>query len=154
LDAHWRATASAERRSLLKANTAQLPEQDRISPSTAEGFVRWYVARAPFFWRDPHFDSAPLWEGAHLNMGGVGRVTSLLVENDLTAAFDRIRTPVLLMLGRYDYSAPPEIWEDERHKLPDCTLVIFEESGHGPMFEEQAAFDATLVERLRAPAQS
>ena len=33
-------------------------------------------------------------------------------------------------------------------QLPNCTRMVFEQKGYGPMFEEQGAFDIKVVERL------
>jgi proline iminopeptidase len=146
--AHWAAAAPPERQALLQQNEARLPEADRGNPSTAEGYIRLYNARAPFFWHDPRFDASPLWAGASVNLGGANRLGELIAADDLTASFPRLSLPVLLVFGRSDFSAPLELWEGEWQKLPSCTVMMFDHSGHGPMFEEQAAFDARLVEWL------
>jgi proline iminopeptidase len=148
LFSHWAVAASPDRKALLQQNEARLPEAERSNPSTAEGSIRLYNARAPFFWHDPRFDSSPLWEGASVNIEGANRLVALIQGDDLTASFPQITPPVLLVLGRSDFSAPPELWEGEWQKLPNCTLMVFEHSGHGPMFEEQEAFDTKLVEWL------
>ena len=83
-----------------------------------------------------------------MNLEGANRLLALIEGDDLTASFPRITPPVLLVLGRSDFSAPPELWEGEWQMLPNCTRMVFEQSGHGPMFEEQEAFDTRLVEWL------
>jgi hypothetical protein len=41
------------------------------------------------------------------------------------------------------------LWEEPRQKLADLTYNLFERSGHYPMLEEQATFDANLIEWLQ-----
>jgi proline iminopeptidase len=152
--AHWAAAAPPERQALLARNEARLPEAERANPTTADHWIRLYNARAPFFSHDPAFDAAPLCAGASVNLAGTNRLLDLiqedyLQEDDLTASFPRLTVPVLLALGQSDYSAPPALWDREWQKLPRCTRVVFDRSGHGPMFEEPAAFDAALVDWLR-----
>ena len=148
--AYWKAAAPAERKELVQQNLARLPQVERATPTTAEGFIAWYRAMGPFFWYDPHFDTASLWAGTHLNMTGFNRVYELIQANDLTASLLQVTCPVLLVLGRHDYSAPPALWEGTWQQLPDCTLAVFERSGHGPMFEEPERFDDVLLDWLQS----
>jgi proline iminopeptidase len=67
---------------------------------------------------------------------------------NLTGRLDEITTPTLVIAGREDWITPPEQAERIHAALPNADLVIFEESGHFPFIEEQAAFLATVNDWL------
>ena len=49
----------------------------------------------------------------------------------------------------FDSAAVPTAWHKFKDLLPNHTYRAFEKSGHYPHFEEQARFDATLLEWLK-----
>lgn len=59
-----------------------------------------------------------------------------------------IRVPTLVANGRHDMVTPlqAEVLADG---LPDARCVIFEQSGHVPMFEEPAAFEEAVLRFLQ-----
>ncbi len=58
--------------------------------------------------------------------------------------------PVLLGLGRYDYLVGPvDLWNEIERDFPTVKKVIFERSGHNPMYEEPELFDQTLIDWIR-----
>ena len=59
---------------------------------------------------------------------------------------DRIRCPSLVVCGRHDQIAPVESSEELARLIPDAHLLIFEGSGHLPLWEETDAFNAALLE--------
>ena len=66
---------------------------------------------------------------------------------DITQNLNRLKAPVFLALGRYDYLVPPAyLWEKVRHKFKDLTVRVFERSSHAPQFEESDLFDKELLE--------
>jgi len=68
---------------------------------------------------------------------------------DLDPEEATVRCPVLIASGVFDFAAVPIA----RHKFKDLfvnhTYRAFEKSGHYPHFEEQALFDARLLEWLK-----
>ncbi|MBP1176276.1 pimeloyl-ACP methyl ester carboxylesterase [Paenibacillus sp. PvR133] len=57
-----------------------------------------------------------------------------------------IHKPVFIGLGRYDYLvAPVSLWDRVDDTYENVKKVIFEHSGHNPMFEETHYFDQTLA---------
>jgi pimeloyl-ACP methyl ester carboxylesterase len=74
---------------------------------------------------------------------------------DLEAAnFNEVRStsfPVVLLLGRHDYTTPSEVaarWL-ERLRAPDKSVIWFENSAHLVQIEEPGRFLVALVERVR-----
>lgn len=71
-----------------------------------------------------------------------------MLEDDQVADLDRVRVPVLQVIGERDpiHSARGAAWLAER--LSDSRLVTLEGCGHYPMFEAPAQLDRQLVEFL------
>jgi proline iminopeptidase len=67
---------------------------------------------------------------------------------DQSALLDRVRAPVLIMIGRHDWICPVPVSERLHAGLPRSRLVMFEESGHMPWLEEPEKFAAELVRFL------
>jgi proline iminopeptidase len=144
-DRHWETEASEERKQLLARAEAELTPEVEASLSPAEFFVRDYVASGAWYWYDPTYDAAWLWEGVEPNMPVLERLAELLDPYDLGQGPGQITTPVLIAHGRYDFGAPYPLWGAHRHKLPRHTYVLFEESAHTPSLEEPEQFDQTLL---------
>lgn len=67
----------------------------------------------------------------------------------------RMQVPVVLFLGRHDYTVPAQIaaaWF-ERLEAPQKKLVWFEDSSHLPMIEEPGRTFLALVEEVRPLAE-
>ncbi len=67
------------------------------------------------------------------------------------AKLDRLDVPVVLFLGRHDYTVPAPIaaaWLDRLH-APTKTAVWFEHSAHLPMVEEPGRTFAALLDYVR-----
>ncbi|MCA1403429.1 hypothetical protein I6F26_02280 [Ensifer sp. IC3342] len=68
---------------------------------------------------------------------------------DIRQGLDRLKMPIMLALGRFDYLvAPASTWDEYRADVSDLTIRLFERSGHTPQLEESAAFDDALLEFL------
>jgi proline iminopeptidase len=61
-----------------------------------------------------------------------------------------IRTPTLLLVGRHDFITPPERVAEIREAVPGSRMIVFEESGHFPWFEEPDAFFRAIREFVLA----
>jgi len=57
----WETDASAERKSILARNMAQLTDAVLGEASPEEVVALEYVARAPMYWFDPEYDASWLW---------------------------------------------------------------------------------------------
>ena len=91
-----------------------------------------------------------MWEGVEVNMAMFDYVWGEVFRDiDITENLDKLLSPVLLALGRYDYLVPPPyMWEGVRDKFNNLTIRIFEKSSHAPQFEEPELFDKELIEWL------
>src|SRR5690606_27621635 len=63
-----------------------------------------------------------------------------LANFDLTGRLHEIKCPTLVVVGRHDWITPVSAAEEIAAGIPDSQLVIFENSGHSPQFEESGRF--------------
>ena len=68
-----------------------------------------------------------------------------MVCQDWRALLPGIDLPVLLCYGTRSQIYAPELGEYMRQQLPDATLVMFDNSGHAPFWEEPDKFNTTLA---------
>jgi len=148
---HWAMLASEERKQALAYNRERV--RDVLSKATGEeAVVINYVANGPLFWYDARFDCTRLWEGnsssakIYRHFWGTGGEFSKF---DPAVEFPKVRCPVLIASGVFDFAGVPTAWHKVKDLLPNHTYRVFEKSGHFPHFEEQALFDATLLEWLK-----
>jgi pimeloyl-ACP methyl ester carboxylesterase len=66
---------------------------------------------------------------------------------NLTAEFNKITLPTLLLWGRYDFVCPIGLHEDIKKYIgaSDVTLTVFEKSGHSPMANQEVEYWNTLI---------
>ena len=87
---------------------------------------------------------------------GLGSIFSLkkiwpsMMKFDFESQVPRINVPVFFFQGKHDFNAPTILVERYFTSLeaPKKELVIFENSGHHPMYEEAERYDRELVTRL------
>lgn len=66
---------------------------------------------------------------------------------DITKDIDKLKAPIFLALGKYDFLvAPYYTWDTIASKFKQLTIKLFEKSGHTPPFEEPELLDQTLLE--------
>jgi proline iminopeptidase len=137
-----------ERKAALAKNLARLPQEIEAAPERA--FITYCLLMGPKSWFDYNYDATKLWEGVEVNMVMFDYVWGEVFRDiDITENLDKLLSPVLLALGRYDYLVPPAyMWESVRDKFSNLTIRIFEKSSHAPQFEEPELFDKELSEWL------
>lgn len=148
--AYWDTAATSDRKAILASNLAAL-RQRTDSRSPAEAFWDQYVAYVPFRFADPHFDMMSFAAGAtsSTNVDFISRFWGgVLNEYDNTASYSRVQVPVLVVAGRYDFSAPFFLWNGVGARIPDYTFKLFDNAGHNPMLEVPAEFDSFLLDWL------
>lgn len=142
----WDVDASEERKALLARNLAELTDDVAAVLSPAELWVRSYHANGPRFWADPNYDDSALLECLEPNTSITTPLYGELFRRyDLEQGPGEVGVPVLIAHGRYDYAIPHTLWDEHRHKLPHCTYVLFEQSGHTPSFEQPDLFNEVLL---------
>ncbi len=103
---------------------------------------------APAMFAEPLDDEARAWVLHEILQCRPTTATSILLSQTLPDArpvLDGLALPTLLAWGRDEKLMPIAAGEWIRDHVPGAELVLFERSGHCPMLEEPAAFNA-LVE--------
>jgi proline iminopeptidase len=117
--------------------------------SPGDAFVAQYVADGPMLWYDPTYNASSLWKGMPINMDIIKVFRGFFTDYVLWWDPERLRAPVLVVMGRHDYVVPHILWDDVLPKLQNVTFHLFERSGHTPQLEEQKLFDQVLLEWIR-----
>lgn len=105
-----------------------------------------YVRDKAKCWMDPDYDCYWLWMGKGASMDFEHQYYSVLMADyDPTPDFKKIKAPVFVANGRYDYFVPPALWEAEKHKIRNLEYHLFMKSGHWPMLDEPEPFDRLLI---------
>jgi len=84
----------------------------------------------------------------HMNGPSEFTITGTIKEIDLTPQLPTIRTPTLVLGGRYD-EVTPRVAEQIYRGIPGARHHTFEQSAHVPFWEERAAFVRVLGDFLR-----
>lgn len=53
---------------------------------------------------------------------------------------ERVRIPVLIANGDHDIMVPTDLSHNMAHRFPQATLAIYDDAGHGGIFQHHAAF--------------
>jgi len=69
---------------------------------------------------------------------------------DITDAVATVRIPVLAICGTQDKMTPPSLSQSICARIPGARLVLIEDAGHFVMMENPEAFNAALVDFVRA----
>jgi proline iminopeptidase len=147
---YWRETASEERRvKALESRKALLPKGQPL-PFNADTRAERMRAHAAIMFYDMNYDPTPLFEGLPARPEALKAIYEVGLANyNPTTSFVDIQTPVFLAIGRYDFGAPPVLWDLFTSSFPNLTVKIFEKSGTHPPLEEPEAFDRALLAWLR-----
>jgi proline iminopeptidase len=101
---------------------------------------------------------SPQKRDAYMNrMGDLGyepsvaqAVAKATADLDLAASIPDFKFPTLVITGRYDMNVAPLTAWDLAHAIPGAKLVIFEESGHLPSYEEPERYQSVLEDFLNS----
>lgn len=150
---YWGSSASEERKAIRESNHRELGQRDQSMASPSDLFWDQYEADVPLLFFDPNFDLTPFRQGltTSVNMDFVNHFWGVLMrEFDHTAEYGGIRTPVLVIAGKYDFNTPYFLWEEISGIIPDFTFHLFENAGHNPMLEVPQEFDRVVVEWIES----
>lgn len=153
-DGFWESHASETRKAVLRLNWDALTPARLAAMSPAEAEVARYVADGPKYWYDAAYDASPLWQGMYVNAGVLDKLHGLFGGYELSWNPTRLRSPVLVVMGRYDFAVPHVLWDEVLPGLENVTYHLFERSGHTPQLEEQERFDRTLLGWLRVASST
>gem|GEM_PF-3457212 len=86
-----------------------------------------------------------MWDGVYTNMEVIDYLWGVaFAERNLIRSIAHIDKPIFVGLGRYDYLVTPvSLWDIIDYE--NVKKVIFEKSGHNPMFEEPDIFDSEII---------
>jgi proline iminopeptidase len=147
---YWRNHASEQRKAMLLSRRSGLSEEYLASLSPTEAYIAEYVADAPMYWYNPCYDAAWLWQDMTFDMEGIHAFRNLYREYELNGSSSTLQAPVLIVMGRQDYTVPHILWDAVLPRLENATLRVLEKSGHTPQLEEPEAFDELLLDWLKS----
>ena len=143
-DRYFSESVCYQRKEILANNMLEF--DIKILENPGKEFITRMLTFAPMIWHDPFYDARHLWEDVEFNLTGVKVIWGAMFNDyDINLGLKKIKCPIFLALGRYDYWNPPHLWEGERNKFNDLSIRIFEQSGHTPQLEESEAFDHELL---------
>jgi proline iminopeptidase len=148
---YWEESVDPVRKKVFEENLARTPDKAIESLPFSKGFIKAMIRNGPGLWFDPRYDSTWIWEGAEPNEIVQKIWSKDLASIDIAVGLENFAKPVLLALGRYDFSGgPPSTWDALRAKFHDLTVRVFERSAHTPQLEEAELFDSELIDWLQS----
>ncbi|QYK62116.1 alpha/beta hydrolase [Paenibacillus sp. S25] len=138
-------TASPERKERFEKDIVLLEEDIKRDPDRR--FVHLCIRMGAQSFYDYAYDAAYTWNDVYTNMPIIDYLWGEAFGNmNLIQSLADIHKPVFIGLGRYDYLvAPVSLWDRVDDTYENVKKVIFEYSGHNPMFEEPHCLDQTLA---------
>ncbi|MEQ6353404.1 alpha/beta hydrolase [Lysinibacillus sp. M3] len=138
-------TASAERTKQFEQDIALLENDIHNDPERR--FVHMCIRMGAHSFYDYTFDAAYMWDGVYTNMDIIDYLWGVaFAERNLIQSMAHLDKPIFVGLGRYDYLvAPVSLWDVIDDSFEHVKKVIFEKSGHNPMFEEPDIFDKEFI---------
>jgi len=142
---YFNETAGAERKRQFEHDIAFLENDIQNDPERR--FVHMCLRMGAHSFYDYTFDATDMWEGVYTNMQIIDYLWGVsFAERNLIHLLADVEKPVLVGLGRYDYLvAPVSLWDSIDGLYKNVKKVIFEKSGHNPMYEEPETFDRVLI---------
>ncbi|OXS74447.1 alpha/beta hydrolase [Lysinibacillus sp. KCTC 33748] len=138
-------TANVERTKQFEHDIALLENDIHNDPERR--FVHMCIRMGAHSFYDYTFDAAYMWEGVYTNMDVIDYLWGVaFAERNLIQSMAHLDKPILVGLGKYDYLvAPVSLWDVINDSFENVKKLIFEKSGHNPMFEEPDIFDKELI---------
>ena len=115
----------------------------------ARRFEIEYIYRdAPRYWAQMDFDCSRIWQGLLPPNEFIPLFNEILPEIEVRDNLSKLKCPVYLAAGMYDYDCCPWHWEILTDTCSSLYVERFEHSGHYPHYEEQTLFDKKIVNWL------
>ncbi|MEK3750620.1 alpha/beta hydrolase [Paenibacillus sp. FSL E2-8871] len=142
--AFFNETVSPERKRQFEMDIALLESDIQKDPERR--FVHMCIWMGAQSFYDYTLNAAYMWEDIYTNMPIIDHLWGeAFAELNLIQSLANFNKPVFIGLGRYDYLvAPVSLWNSVDETYKHVKKVIFEHSGHNPMFEEPQTFDKEL----------
>ncbi|KAA3611061.1 MAG: alpha/beta fold hydrolase [Calditrichaeota bacterium] len=145
---YWETNASDERKEVYTKNMEEFSKLNMNKLTPTQKFVKYYTANIPRFCFDLQFDMSEFWGDTEINMDFLDHFRKELSTYDNSAKYKTISTPVLVISGRHDYSAPYVLWGEIKNENPSLTFHVFDNSGHNPSIEIPEQFDDFVIQWL------
>lgn len=131
-----------------KANE-QIAAAKKDRPEMLRGFGEIFLANtAQHPISDPFKDWLQLL-GLEASAWGTVRTFESLRDEDLRADLLQIKANTTIFHGMLDKICPPEFAKEMLNSIDGSTLVTFEQSGHGMLYDEPVRFNNELLEFLK-----
>ncbi|WP_169089459.1 alpha/beta fold hydrolase [Paenibacillus sp. PL91] len=129
---------------------AQIAAVKKDRPQLLRDFGEKFMAKAS----DAEAISVPFKDwlqqlGLEASAWGTVRTFESLRDEDLRSDILQIKTATTIFQGSLDTICPPEFAKQLLEGIDGSTLVTFEESGHGMLYDEPARFNKELMEFLK-----
>jgi proline iminopeptidase len=144
---YWNDSASTERKEIFKNNWAKLTDDSLSKLSPSDAFIASVVANAPKRWHDSKYNEGKLLSGVTYNVPVLNQLFDQ--EFFLFADSVKIKPPVFLAMGKYDFGCPYYDWEKHLKMFNDITFQLFDYSGHNPHTEEADKFDSLVIDWIK-----
>jgi proline iminopeptidase len=151
--ATWKTTAHVLDQVFPDIENASDAAQKQLGPDS-EAAARLFMHDhfMMMFYSDAHRDAYMAEAGDLGYEPAVGRALGDSIGGlDFTAALPKFNFPTLVLNGRFDMNVAPKTAWDLAHAIPGAKLVLFEQSGHFPSYEEPEKYRAVLEDFLNAP---
>jgi proline iminopeptidase len=144
--AHFNENAEPSRKKHFEKEIACLENDIKNDPERR--FVHMCIRMGAHSFYDYTFDAAYMWEGVYTNMPIIDFLWGEeFGRRNIIKSLETFNKPVFLGLGRYDFLVSPiSLWDPIDYTYKNVKKVVFEKSGHNPMFEEPQLFNRILVD--------
>ncbi|MGG3280197.1 alpha/beta fold hydrolase [Paenibacillus solani] len=144
--AFFNETACSERKRQFEADIPLLEEDNRREPERR--FAHMCIRMGAHSFYDYAYDAGFMWDGVFTSMPVLDHLWGeAFARLNLIDSLKEVDIPVFIGLGRYDYLVSPvSLWDAVEGTQKNVKKVIFEKSGHNPMFEEPELFNAVLTD--------
>lgn len=135
-NAYFDRLASPERKAQLAQNLSHMENT----------FVGRLLAFGPMLWYQYDFDAKGLWTKVHINEDIVNYLWGEVFKtHDLTSDLAFLKMPIDVVLGKYDFFNPPDLWKNVQN--PFIKTHVLERAGHTPQLEDPEVFDKILLQK-------
>lgn len=143
----WEEHASQKRKEVLNRNLQRIDSALAEAPST-RSFAVSYRLNGPRYWADPSYNAEELLIGLENGVAFSQLFSTIPDSSQVYQTLNRLEMPILLILGKYDFAIPFEVWESLIADLENIDYKLLEESSHNPMTEHPELFDKELISWL------
>ena len=148
---YWGSFASEGRKSIRKKSLEAWEAVDKENMTASEKFIGTYIANTAYYYYDSLFDQSGMWKEVVMNMYyGDHYWETVLPARDSYNTYHQVKSPILIISGKYDFVAPHFLWEGISDSIPKGEFHLFEKAGHNPMVEIPDEFTKVVVDWIES----